>query len=231
MTGSPLDHPVWNSLAAPHEMFALGGPLARRYMADVNVFAASRDNSSEALDALAALISPGAPVFLLQRVEIAVPPGVSVTKRATGVQMICDVAKDLPAPTTNAEAEMQPLGHEDAPMMLDLAHLTEPGPFAARTHAMGNFIGIRRNGRLVAMAGTRLTVPGYREISGVCVHPDFRGQGLARRLSIAMSRRIFNEGETPFLHAWATNTAAIALYETIGFRHANDVNVAVLEKH
>jgi predicted GNAT family acetyltransferase len=95
---------------------------------------------------------------------------------------------------------------------------------------MGDFIGIRIDGRLVAMAGTRMRFPGYTEISGVCTHPDYRGRGLARRLSAAVSATIAARGDRPFFHAWKTNTAAITIYEALGFMHRTDVNVAELVK-
>ena len=95
---------------------------------------------------------------------------------------------------------------------------------------MGHFRGIRIGGRLAAMAGERLRFPGYVEVSGVCTHPDFRGRGLARRLSTIVAAEIARRGDTPFLHAWTTNAAAIALYQTLGFRLRTDVNVAVLTR-
>ena len=100
----------------------------------------------------------------------------------------------------------------------------------ARTHTMGRFIGVRIEGRLAAMAGERMRFPGYVEVSGVCTHPDFRGRGLARRLSAAVAADIQRRGEQPFLHAWTTNTAAIALYESLGFAVRAAVNIAVLRR-
>src|ERR1700732_4060966 len=119
---------------------------------------------------------------------------------------------------------------EDAPEMLELATLTEPGPFLARTHTMGNFLGIRIGGRLAAMAGERMRFPGYTEVSGVCTHPDFRGRGLARRLSAAVAARIEARGDQPFLHAWKSNHSAISLYEGLGFKFRTEVNAVVLKR-
>lgn len=82
----------------------------------------------------------------------------------------------------------------------------------------------------MAMAGERMKPDGFTEISGVCSHPDARGQGLARLLSMYVAGRILERGEVPFLHAYATNTAAIRLYETIGFTLRSAMHVAVLER-
>jgi predicted GNAT family acetyltransferase len=130
----------------------------------------------------------------------------------------------------DAGADLLPLGDADAAEMLALATLTEPGPFLPRTHTMGRFIGVRVDGRLVAMAGERMRFPGHTEISGVCTHPDFRGRGLARRLSCAAAAAVQARGERPFLHAWSTNRAAIALYESLGFEVRTAVHVAVLAR-
>jgi predicted GNAT family acetyltransferase len=123
-----------------------------------------------------------------------------------------------------------PLGDADAEEMLALATLTRPGPFQRNTHRMGQFVGVRIDGRLAAMAGERFRFPGHTEVSGVCTHPDFRGRGLAGRLSRHVAVAIAARGDTAFLHAWQTNTAAIRLYERLGFRLRCEVNVAVLER-
>ena len=92
------------------------------------------------------------------------------------------------------------------------------------------FIGLRIDGRLAAMAGKRMRFPGFVEVSGVCTHPDYRGRGLARLLSAEVAADIQRRGERPFLHAWTTNTAAITLYESLGFEIRTAVNVSVLQR-
>jgi predicted GNAT family acetyltransferase len=190
----------------------------------VNLFASARDDSPAALDALVDLVEPGEHVYVLQVPEIAVPARLHATKTALGVQMVA-------TRSINAESaeDIVMLGDADAPEMLALAQLTQPGPFLARTHVMGTFRGIRIDGHLAAMAGERMRMPGHTEVSGVCTHPDFRGRGLARRLSAIVANAIQTRGETPFLHAWKDNHPAIALYEQLGFRLRAEVNVAVLE--
>ena len=221
-----LDRPVWASLGTAHAALSIGDGLARRYAREVNLFASARDDTPAALGALAALVQPSERVFVLQVPQIAVPEGLAVIKDARGVQMIA--TRSVPAPV--AHEDILRLGDADAPEMLALAKLTEPGPFLARTHTMGRFIGVRIGGRLAAIAGERFRFPGYTEVSGVCTHPDFRGRGLARRLSAAIAAGIEARGERPFLHAWRTNHAAIALYESLGFELRSEVNVMVLER-
>jgi len=221
-----LDRPVWASLDTHHATLSVGGALARRYAPEVNLFASARDDTPPALAALAALVERGERVFVLQVPEILIPSGLTAVKVASGVQIVATRPAAL-----GAHEDIVTLTDADAPEMLVLAKLTEPGPFRSRTHTMGTFIGIRTGGRLAAMAGERFRFPGWTEVSGVCTHPDFRGRGLARRLSAAVAARIEARGERPFLHAWKTNRPAISLYESLGFEIRTGVNVAVLERH
>ena len=220
----PLDRPVWATLSTHHASLSEGGLLARRFVRDVNLFASPCDGSSAALTALAALVHRDESVLLLQVPEIAIPPGLVPVKQAKGVQLVASRG----TPFESAGGDILTLADRDAPEMLALARLTEPGPFLERTHVMGTFFGIRIGGRLVAMAGERMRFPGFTEISGVCTHPEFRGRGFARRLSAAVAARIEARGEQAFLHAWKTNRAAISLYEELGFKLRTEVNVAQL---
>jgi predicted GNAT family acetyltransferase len=112
--------------------------------------------------------------------------------------------------------------------MQALAALTEPGPFLSHTHTMGRYWGVVREGRLAAMAGERMRLDGYTEVSGVCTHPDFQGQGLGRQLTAHAARAIQARGETPFLHAWSSNTGAIGLYQRLGFETRAEVHAMAL---
>ena len=221
-----LDRPVWSSLTSRHAALSVGGPLARRYAPEVNLFASARDTSADALAALARLVRAGERVYVLQVPRILAPADLVTVKSAPGVQMIA--TRSLASGAVHDD--ILTLGAADAPEMLALARLTEPGPFLARTHMMGTYLGVRIDGRLAAMAGERFRFPGYTEVSGVCTHPDFRGRGLARRLSTAVATRIEARGERPFLHSWKSNVAAIALYASLGFELRAEVDVAVLER-
>jgi len=219
-----LDRPVWATLMhSPH--LAEGGDLAKRFRRDVNLFASARDDSPASLAALTGLVSDDQPVLLLQVPAILVPEGLVAVRMALGVQMV-----GVRSINQAAGEDVVELTDADAPAMRALAQLTEPGPFLQRTHTMGRFVGIRIGGRLAAMAGERMRFPGFTEVSGVCTHPDFRGRGLARRLSSIIANGIQQRGEQAFLHAWATNEAAIGLYKSLGFRLRTQVQVAVLQR-
>jgi predicted GNAT family acetyltransferase len=221
MSRHVLDRPVWNALSTRLSAFAIGGERARRFAPDVGPLSGARDDDPESLAELAALVPPDGSLLLLQADPIALPSQLRAVMTADGVQM---VARELTARPNDRNVEE--LGDDDVPAMVALATSTKPGPFAARTPSLGTFWGVKEEGRLIAMAGERMRHDGFTEVSGVCVHPDARGRGLARMLSALVAARIFERGETPYLHAYATNTAAIRLYESLGFRLRARMHVA-----
>ena len=220
-----LDRPIWQALSTTHADVAEGGALARRYRTSIGPMAASIDNSPAALAALGALAAPGESLVLLMADPVVPPQGFETVMSAPGVQML---AAQPPRPL--ADAEIVPLGWADAAAMLALAELTKPGPFSLEALALGRFWGVRHNGALIAMAGERMRQPGYTELSGVCTHPDHRGKSLGKRLSLHAMQAIFESGARPFLHAFASNTPAITLYESIGFTLRRPMNVAFLRR-
>jgi predicted GNAT family acetyltransferase len=212
-----LDNPMWSSLTTDHAHLAAGAEigrgLARRYPATIGPLSAFQEPTPEAYADLARLIPQGdmAALFLEKKAEL--PAGWELLRDGTLVQMIC---RQVPEEKPLGD-EMIPLGPADYPEMLALATLTEPGPFRAETGSLGGFLGIRIKDRLVAMAGRRLAPAGFREVSAVCTHPEFRGRGYALALVAAVSRNIFADGMTPFLTSYEANTGAIRVYAQARF--------------
>lgn len=219
----PLDRPAWGALTRRQSGLAIGDGLARRFDPAFGPFAATIDDSPASLAALGALVAATGSVVLLQAEESPTPPGARVAFRSSAWQMLAS-----PMEPASDEAGVVRLGEADATEMLDLARLTKPGPFNDRTHELGEFFGTRRDGQLAAMAGERIQPPGFVEISGVCTHPDHRGQGLAAALTRLVTRRIQARGETAFLHVMADNTGALALYEALGFVRRREMSVIAL---
>ncbi|MBL8643427.1 MAG: GNAT family N-acetyltransferase [Rhodospirillaceae bacterium] len=220
-----LDHPIWSALATRHQALAVGDSRARRYQPDVVPFAAAADNAPDNIAALARLIAPSENIYVMQAGEIVLPEGFVAVTRAQGVQM---VATNTAPPI--ADARIAPLGPGDAADMLALAALTKPGPFTMRALSLGRFWGVKVHGRLIAMAGERMAQPGFTELSGVCTHPDAQGQRLGRILSLFVADQIRARGDTPYLHAYATNPVAVKLYESIGFTIRCAMNVAIIAR-
>lgn len=210
----PLDNPIWAALTSRQSAFAEGGDRARRFPADVSPLAACANTTEDAAADLCSLIAADGDLSVMQRVPPTPAEGVYIAFHGDGVQLVADTFSG--AAMTD---DMVHLGEDDAAEMLELATLTRPGPFVANTHRMGRFIGIRDEGRLIAMAGERVQLDGYSEISAVCTHPDYRGRGYGGVLLAAVGARMLEEGITPFLHAYASNTGAIALYRRMGFAY------------
>ncbi|MNT39427.1 FR47-like protein [compost metagenome] len=145
------------------------------------------------------------------------PEGVPVANQVALVQMTATALTPV-GPSARQDGVIEELGEADAPAMLALATLTKPGPFRSKTRELGPFVGIKRDGELVAMAGRRLRVDGFTELSGVCTHPDHRGMGYAAALSRAVVGEILVTGEAAFLHAFADHEATIAFYRGLGFQ-------------
>jgi len=220
---SILDRPGWSALTTRHADLAVGNSLARRFGPGISAFAGTLNNEPESLEALAALARPGEPMIVAQTGPIGVPRGFRPATITPLVQMILERPIE-----PIADPNIVRLGWPDAEEMFALATLTKPGPFTLKSQALGGFWGIRDSGRIVAMAGERLKQPGFVELSGVCVHPDFRGRGLARALSQFVSHQIAAAGDTPYLHTFSGNAPAISLYESLGFRHRADLTVVAI---
>jgi predicted GNAT family acetyltransferase len=225
MTANPLDRPVWQALCHRQRHFAVGSERALRFAPDIGPLAATADDSAESFQDLADLIAKHGSVVLLQVGNSPPPPRTIVEMTAPGVQMIANALVPL-EPTDRVVR----LTDADAPDMLALATLTKPGPFNTRTHELGGFWGVKENGRLLAMAGERMKLDGFTEVSGVCTYPQARGRGYAGLLSRTVATQIQKRGETPILHAFANNTAAIGLYESLGFVLRTPVTVTMLAR-
>lgn len=228
MVDHPLDRPVWNMLTGRQATLARGDARALRIDPGYGPFAAARDASAEAQAGLGALLEGDRDVlWLVEPEEWPAPPGTRIVRTAPLLQMVAQA----PVPPQPEDAEAIVLGEDDAAEMAALAYATEPGPWGTLTRHYGTFHGIRRQGRLVAMAGERMR-PGERlaEVSGVCTLPDYRGQGLAAGLIRTVMAGLVARGDTPFLHSYAGNVSAIRLYQSLGFAPRCEMVVTVLAR-
>src|SRR3954453_12741416 len=223
MTHNALDDPIWAALTTEHARLAEGSTLAKRYPPDISPLAAMIDQSDAAKAALRPLVPPGGRVALFALDTVQPPPGLEIEWTASMEQM---VATQEPADTGGPD--ICTLSDVDAEGMRALVALTNPGPFGARTHIFGRFLGIRLHQELVAMAGERLRFNGHMEISGICVHPGHRRKGYARLLIAALMRRALQDGLGSFLHVYSDNAAAIALYKQLKFEVRRQLRMTML---
>ena len=214
-----LANPVWAALTGPHAHLAERHGDAIRYEQDHCQFHALA--GPHAWADLATLAGPGARVFM-SGPFLDLPPGWTPEHLIPGIQLAGDRAESA------ADPEAVELSGDDVPEVLDLVARTGPGPFRKRTVEMGRYLGIRREGRLVALAGERMRLPGWTEISAVCTDPSYRGQGLAGRLVRAVTAGIRDRGDRPFLAVMATNPA-LRLYRSLGFEVTREVTFAVMQ--
>jgi ribosomal protein S18 acetylase RimI-like enzyme len=224
-----LDNPIWGSLTTSHAHLAVGADmgrgLARRYPADIGPLSAIQEQTSGAYADLAAIMPEGdlAVLFLDSRPEL--PPNWQFLRGGALVQMICPFIPDQPS----LAERIIPMEPANVPEMMTLATLTEPGPFRNHTVTLGNFFGIRVNGRLAAMAGQRLSPAGFVEVSAVCTHPDFRGRGYAQALVSTVARNIHANHRMPFLTSFEDNVGAIRIYQQSGFVFRRRFELAVIK--
>jgi ribosomal protein S18 acetylase RimI-like enzyme len=220
-----LDNPIWNSLTSNHASLAVGRGLARRFPAAIGPLSGLKEVTAEAYADLAAITPEGDIAILFLEAKPEIPEGWRLLRDGTLAQMVCREVPDEP----DLASSITPLGSADIAEMLALATLTEPGPFREGTATLGGFLGIRVDGRLAAMAGQRLSVGEFTEISAVCTHPDYRGRGLAKALVAAVARRIHGAGRTAFLTSFVANAEAIRVYEQVGFVTRRTFELAVLK--
>jgi len=226
----PLDNVIWQALTTRQANFAESYLDARRFSSHVTSLGAFSEPTDRGYESLAGLLRTGDTVALFLKSPYQPRPGWKLIADTPLLQMVCEnhsVPVLSQRASSSAIVELKPA---DSPEMVELATLTKPGPFGARTHELGTYVGIRLQGKLVAMSGERLKVPGYTEVSAVCTHPEHTGKGYAGTLMREVMRRIRERGEVPFLHVRQDNLRAIELYKRLGITERKVFFLAVVKK-
>ena len=220
-----LDDIFWLALSGAQARFASGAGAARRYAKGFSPILGFEDREHPDFSALEPFCDIGER-FYVDTWSGPAPSGwdIAIEKKMKRMVWTGNVPDEDPG------LDARPLDASHAQQAVDLAVLTNPGPFGLRTIELGEYFGVFEEGRLVAMAGERLHAGPYREVSGVCTHPEQQGRGLARRLSLKIVRLQMQRGQLPFLHVISSNTTAHALYEKLGFRDYKETVVRVVER-
>jgi len=189
----PLDNPVWHALIGPHANLAIGHGFARHYPRDVALFSAIASATEAAYDDLAAALPLGIEARLFRPAEEPSPPGWETIFSKPIIQMVAD---DVAALGVAPQRAPIALGPGDAQDMLRLAEMARPGPFEPRTPILGGYLGYRCRGELVAMGGTRFRLPGFVELSAICVQPHMRGRGFGTDMTLHLPGRHCRGGDS-----------------------------------
>jgi GNAT superfamily N-acetyltransferase len=220
-----LDNIMWSCLSGPHEKFSVGDGAVRRYAPGFSPIIGCEDPHSPDFGTLARFSEPG-DSFYTDIWSGPAPSGWRIDKDARMWKMVWDA----PLPAEDTAPDAIPFRAEHASQAVELAKLTNPGPFGIRTPELGEYFGYFDGGRLIAMAGERMCAGDLQEISGICTHPDFQGRGLARKLTLKLVRRQMQRGMTPYLHVMSHNATAQGLYERMGFRNYLETTVRVITR-
>ncbi|GAC1656730.1 MAG: hypothetical protein NVS4B7_01010 [Ktedonobacteraceae bacterium] len=114
-------------------------------------------------------------------------------------------------------------------MHLSVSHIDEiealyrasyPGnSFDPRMLETGYYYGIRRDNRLVSVAGIHVYSRQYKiaVLGNVTTHPDWRGQGLGTVVCAKLCQALLPTVDALGLNVKADNTSAIACYKRLGF--------------
>ena len=222
----PPDNPVWQALCNHLRHFNRGNDVLKYFPADVSPFVGLKDWDNSDIETLFQQL-PSNRVFSVMMVKkVELPPELEIIYTCPLYQMECHVKYTIP----DYAPSIQKLGYNDIPQMLKLTDITKPGPFLDHTIDMGNYYGIFENGELAAMAGERLRLPGYTEISAICTSPAHVGKGYASLLTEHVAQHIFDEGHTPILHVKTDNLRAINVYQRVGFDIRSEVFFAIFRK-
>ena len=206
-----LDNPVWEALATEDARLNCGNDVVKYFAEDVSPFVGMKHWDDLAMLEKELPVDRHFSVMIANQVRI--PACFEVVFTTPLYQMVCTRFQ----PIFDSRVVMRSLDAADVPAMLALTALTKPGPFSQRTIDFGHYIGIVEGNNLLAMAGERLHIKGYTEVSAVCTDPAHLGKGYASHLMSHACETVIQRGDIPFLHVRQDNTRAIAKYEHLGF--------------
>ncbi len=219
-----LDNPVWYSLAETHKDISINYPHVKFYdpaYCPFGGFIQSNDISTQ-IDRYSKLTVN----FFIVGKKPLLPPGIFLRKELICLQMV--VEKKI---ESEIEEDLVKLDDTYSAALSDLVNEIQPGYFKEKTNLMGEYVGLVKDGKLVAVTGERMKMDTFTEVSAVVTHPSYTGKGFAKQLVAHTVNKIFDENKTPYLHVAETNFVAIKLYQKLGFRIRRKISFWNLERH
>ena len=221
-----LDNPIWHALSTRLTHLNKGSNRVKYFDEAVSPFVTMNFWDEDDLKEMEEILPKERSFYVLIPRVVNIPASFEQLYTTPIYQMVCNAF----CTQFRSNQQVLEMAEGDVQEMIELTALTRPGPFSSQTMSFGRYIGIREGGRLAAMAGERMKVPGYTEVSAVCTHPDFLGKGYASHLMSILCAEIIDRGETPFLHVRADNPRAIRAYERLGFRISRDVFFVIIKR-
>lgn len=221
-----LTNPAYHALSTVDACFNIGTPPIHCYPADMAPFIGLPDWTVLSQQTLLHSAHADRTWFIIHEKEIDFISDFKIVFTIPLFQLVYSSSDVL----ENSCIELTALGPDHVDEMIALTELTKPGPFMKHTIEFGNYQGIFENGKLVAMGGERMHLPGFTEISAICTHPDFTGKGYGTQLVRTLSQQILRKGLTPFLHVRHDNLRAIDVYKRLGFEIKREMFFAIFRK-
>jgi GNAT superfamily N-acetyltransferase len=215
---SLLDNPFWSALHTSQQRFSMGSSHIKKFPADILPFVGLKEQNSLLMDQIVPFMIRQEEVYVKDGIG-SLPDGWKMVDHLSCIQMLC---QQLPEIRLEKKATIDRLKENDFDELFQLVNQVQPGFIMKRTHLLGDYFGIRINGKLVATAGERLRMDGFIELSAVCTLPEFTGMGYAQLLVQEVCQGIFNKGSIPILHVLESNNRAIKIYEMFNFKKRMD---------
>jgi ribosomal protein S18 acetylase RimI-like enzyme len=207
MKAEHLDNPVWYALNGVQQQFAIGAAHAKRFQPHILPFIGC--DTASAIDTIDPYILQGEMFYFIGELP-ALPSRWKITKELACAQMVLQ----KPVPSSGPVTALNASHSED---MFNLINKVQPGFYKPDTRFLGDYYGVWQDGKLVAMAGERIQVDNFTELSAICTDPAYTGRHYAQHLITALCNSNLSKGKTPFLHVLATTERAVRLYEYMGF--------------
>jgi len=206
-----LDNPVWYSLSETHKDISINYHKVKFYDPVYCPFGGFIENNNVAsqIDEYSKLINH----FFVVGEKPLFSGKILLKNELICLQMILEKRIEI-----NIGEKIIELDDTLAEALSSLVNEVQPGYFKKKTNLMGNYFGVIKEGKLVAVTGERMKMKGFTEVSAVVTHPFYTGKGFAKQLVAHTANKIFDENKTPYLHVAETNFDAIRLYEKLGFK-------------